>query len=247
MKEYVVIYSTDLHGSVAVYEKIFELAKSEKVKAIIIGGDVAPIELMASLHGVQEQRVFFESYLVPRLKEFRKEHKIGVFMILGNDDFSVNLDVIRKAEKARLLSLMHMKVQALKGSRMHIAGYPYINPTPFMMKDWERSESRIGKDLMAMSKKSDPKKTVYLIHAPPFKTNLDTLWDGRSVGSEGVRKFIEKVQPHMTLHGHIHESPEMTGSYVDKIGETLCINPGNNAIVLFDLHNPDSMERLKFI
>jgi|LGOV01.1.fsa_nt_gb Icc-related predicted phosphoesterase len=70
------------------------------------------------------------------------------------------------------------------------------------------------------------KKTVYVMHAPPFRTNLDVLYDGRSVGSRAIRQFIEKTQPYLTLHGHIHEAPSRSGSYWEKIGNTVCINPG---------------------
>jgi len=42
------------------------------------------------------------------------------------------------------------------------------------------------------------------------------------VGSEAVRKMIEKYQPFLGLHGHIHES---AGSI--RIGETNCVNPGS--------------------
>jgi Icc-related predicted phosphoesterase len=42
------------------------------------------------------------------------------------------------------------------------------------------------------------------------------------VGSKAVRKAIERHQPLIGLHGHIHESP---GVY--KIGRTVCVNPGS--------------------
>ncbi|HXQ36037.1 MAG TPA: hypothetical protein VN843_18620, partial [Anaerolineales bacterium] len=43
-----------------------------------------------------------------------------------------------------------------------------------------------------------------------------------SVGSKAVRKAIEKYQPLLSLHGHIHESRS-----AQKIGKTMCINPGS--------------------
>jgi Icc-related predicted phosphoesterase len=76
-------------------------------------------------------------------------------------------------------------------------------------------------------------KTVFVMHAPPFRTNLDVLYDGRSVGSRAIRQFIEENQPYLTLHGHIHEAPSRSGSYRDKIGNTVCINPGQTTR---DLH-----------
>ena len=41
-------------------------------------------------------------------------------------------------------------------------------------------------------------------------------------GSTTVRKIIEKYQPLVGLHGHIHESPGFV-----KIGRTECLNPGS--------------------
>jgi len=41
-------------------------------------------------------------------------------------------------------------------------------------------------------------------------------------GSRSVRTAIEKTQPLLSLHGHIHESPGAV-----RIGKTLCINPGS--------------------
>jgi Icc-related predicted phosphoesterase len=42
------------------------------------------------------------------------------------------------------------------------------------------------------------------------------------VGSTAVRTVIEKYQPMLGIHGHIHESRGTV-----KIGRTLCINPGS--------------------
>jgi len=41
-------------------------------------------------------------------------------------------------------------------------------------------------------------------------------------GSVAVREAIEKYEPMLGLHGHIHESQS-----VAKIGRTTCINPGS--------------------
>ena len=59
---------------------------------------------------------------------------------------------------------------------------------------------------------------------------------------------MEKEQPLLTLHGHIHESPKMSGSWKDKIGNTICINVGSgypedilNCVVI-DIENLNNME-----
>jgi Icc-related predicted phosphoesterase len=69
---------------------------------------------------------------------------------------------------------------------------------------------------------------VYVMHSPPFRTNLDRLFDGRWIGSRAIRTFIENHQPYLSLHGHIHESSEISGHYWDRIGKTICINPGQS-------------------
>ena len=91
----------------------------------------------------------------------------------------------------------------------------------------------IEEELERLPKERDPSRTVYVMHSPPFKTNLDRLFDGRWVGSQAIRAFVEKYQPYLTLHGHIHESSEISGTYWDRIGKTICINPGQSTEELY--------------
>ena len=44
-----------------------------------------------------------------------------------------------------------------------------------------------------------------------------------SAGSIATRAAIEKYQPLIGLHGHIHESKGMV-----RIGRTICLNPGSD-------------------
>jgi Icc-related predicted phosphoesterase len=64
------------------------------------------------------------------------------------------------------------------------------------------------------------------MHSPPFGTRLDVIQGGKPAGSRSIKTFIEKNQPLLTLHGHIHEAPELSGAYMERIGETLSVNPG---------------------
>ena len=41
-------------------------------------------------------------------------------------------------------------------------------------------------------------------------------------GSTAVRALIERYQPPVALHGHIHESRGAV-----RVGKTMCINPGS--------------------
>jgi len=98
----------------------------------------------------------------------------------------------------------------------------------------------IEEDLLRLSKPFDFKKTIYIMHSPPFGTKLDIIKGGLNCGSHSIRKFIENYQPLLTLHGHIHESPKLTNSYIDRIGNTISINPGQFSYpklqaIVFDL------------
>ena len=84
----------------------------------------------------------------------------------------------------------------------------------------------IEEDLQRLARPTDLKKTIYVMHSPPYGTRLDSIHGGHHVGSKAIKTFVEKSQPLLTLHGHIHESPEVSGSFFDKIGETISVNPG---------------------
>jgi Icc-related predicted phosphoesterase len=100
-------------------------------------------------------------------------------------------------------------------------------------------------------------KAVFLFHTPPHETNLDRVaQDGRKfegvpldlhVGSIAVRRFIEARQPLLTLHGHIHESARLTGSWRDRIGRTHAFTAAHDgpelALVDFDLDQLEDAER----
>jgi Icc-related predicted phosphoesterase len=45
------------------------------------------------------------------------------------------------------------------------------------------------------------------------------------IGSTAVRDAIERHQPLVGLHGHVHESPA-----AQQIGRTQCINPGSEYV-----------------
>ncbi len=86
----------------------------------------------------------------------------------------------------------------------------------------------IAEALAALAGQSDPQRTIYVCHTPPFDTPLDGMPRGRHVGSKALRAFIEQHAPPLTLHGHIHESPEISGRYAVQLGATWSINPGHD-------------------
>jgi Icc-related predicted phosphoesterase len=117
----------------------------------------------------------------------------------------------------------------------------------------------IADDLRQLAAGQHPMdRAVFLFHTPPHETNLDrAALDGKQingvpldlhVGSIAVRRFIESSQPLLTLHGHIHESARLTGSWRDRIGRTHAFSAAHDgpelALVRFDLDHPHGAERL---
>jgi Icc-related predicted phosphoesterase len=238
----IAVFATDLHGEIQDYERVLDVASGKNVKAVIIGGDIAPF-LSATGDVAVNQRDFMEFYLIPRLHDFRKKTKKDVFIMMGNDDLRINSEILEKGEKQGAFSLINQQVCRI--GRKHIAGYSYINEAPFPLKDWEKDEKKIKKDLDRLAKLSNPRKTIYSMHAPPLGTNLDVIFNGEHVGSSAIRKFILEKQPYLTLHGHIHESFRMTGQWKDMLGDTVSVNPGTQSMLVFDINDLKTMQVLR--
>jgi len=102
----------------------------------------------------------------------------------------------------------------------------------------------IADALADLERRSDPARTVYVVHSPPFGTACDRIHGGAHVGSRALRAFLERTQPPLSLSGHIHESPTVSGRFHDAIGRTRVVNPGQFdgdkrwCAVLFDPADP---------
>ena len=67
------------------------------------------------------------------------------------------------------------------------------------------------------------------------------------VGSIAVRRFIEQRQPWITLHGHVHESARLTGSWREQLGRMHAFSAAHDepelAVIRFDVENPATATR----
>jgi Icc-related predicted phosphoesterase len=115
----------------------------------------------------------------------------------------------------------------------------------------------IQDDLKLLVGEEDMENAVLLFHTPPYRTRLDrAALDGHSVdyvpldvhvGSIAVRRFVEERQPLLTLHGHVHESARLTGTWQDQIGRTHLFSAAHDgpelSLVRFDLEHPAGASR----
>ena len=156
---------------------------------------------------------------------------LKVFCSQGNDDMDEVDEIVRSSKNVLLVEGM---VTQLDGHHEMIAS-GWSNRTPWDTHR-EEDEDQLAVRYEAMiCNLRDPRNAVFNIHVPPYKSSLDeapeldknlrpvlagqTL---KTVGSTALRKAIEKYQPLLGLHGHIHE-----GRGATRIGKTLCINPGS--------------------
>jgi len=156
---------------------------------------------------------------------------VRCFVCPGNDDEMEVDDVIRRSD---LVELGEGRMVDIDGWTMISTGWS--NHTPWNTHR-EETEEALGERIEAMAKQiPDASHAIFNLHCPPFKSGLDEapaidadlklLHGGRAlrpVGSTAVRTAIEKHQPLLSLHGHIHESKGAI-----KIGKTLSINPGSS-------------------
>lgn len=115
----------------------------------------------------------------------------------------------------------------------------------------------IQSELAALAGTDSLENATFLFHSPPYNTPIDrAALDGKRVdgvdldlhvGSIAIRSFIEERQPLLTLHGHVHESTRLTGTWKTQIGRTICINGAHDgpelALVRFDPHSPAEATR----
>jgi len=164
---------------------------------------------------------------------------IRMFVTGGNDDSTDVLEAIVRHARDSVVACEDKVVQ-LDDDGHFMLSLGLSNPTPWHTPR-EVSEEELAQHIEQMvSGVSDFTRAVFNLHAPPIDSTLDTCakldWttDPPSVvtsggtpvmygaGSTAVRQAIEKYQPLLSLHGHIHESRGET-----KIGRTVAINPGS--------------------
>lgn len=108
--------------------------------------------------------------------------------------------------------------------------------------------STIAEDLDDLVGDDRLDRAVMLFHGPPYggmldRAALDGMMDDHvpldvHVGSIALQRFIATRQPRLTLHGHVHESARLTGSWREESGRTVSLSAAYDgrelALVRFD-------------
>jgi Icc-related predicted phosphoesterase len=158
---------------------------------------------------------------------------IQCYFAPGNDDPIFVDDILRSS--TTVINPEEGQVDLGDGFTMISVGYS--NKTP-----WD-SPRELPEDELAgyIARQADAlgstDRVIFNFHVPPRETPIDqaALLDAEfrpvmkggmpviaGVGSSAVREALERYQPMLSLHGHIHESRGEA-----RIGRTLAINPGS--------------------
>ncbi|MGQ9824399.1 MAG: metallophosphoesterase family protein [Desulfotomaculales bacterium] len=188
---------------------------------------------------VEVDRIFQEKAMEAmtgwlKLAEERlKDTKIPYYIMPGNDD-PLYIDELLNFSKR----MQNIDGHVVKIGEFEIISISYSHPTRWQYpRDISEEELTQKIDELA-ARVSDMDKCIFNFHVPPYNSDLDLtpeldknlkpVMEGGEMkmvpaGSVAVLKAIEKYQPLLALHGHIHE-----GRGATKIGKTLCINPGSD-------------------
>jgi uncharacterized protein len=154
------------------------------------------------------------------------------FVCPGNDDAFEIDEIVRASPHVTLAEGQVVNID----DHFQMASTGWANQTPWDTYR-EESEGDLQRRLEEMvTGVAANGRLIISAHCPPYNSGLDEAPElddqlrpvsaGHAltpVGSTAVRAVIEKYQPVLSLHGHIHESRG-----VSRIGKTVCLNPGSN-------------------
>ena len=167
--------------------------------------------------------------------------KIPIYGVLGNSD-TVPTQIAPKlglepVDFSKNIDMLHNKITEVKG--YSIIGYHgrvrYLDENIIEAPELMFVEETAAEDLARLFDQTDPKKTIFVTHVPPYGildrvkedwipyavTTYGEKAKNGNIGSNAFRDIALKYRPLLYTFGHVHETPG-----VEKIGETTFINGG---------------------
>jgi Icc-related predicted phosphoesterase len=267
-----ICFASDFHGRPVLYDQLEDLLRRERPDLVILGGDMLPDgqehdpsgTQAAWVHGALAPRIDAYRQAAPGLQV--------ACCMGNHDWLHSEAAVRAEQDAGRLILLRMQRVWNHRGvnflgcpysppSPHYVKDYERLDMAGDALPDFDcavlvtgengvreltveehfRGHPALDEELTTTVTPDDP--WILVAHAPPHDTKLDHLPNlDRPIGSRAVRRFVESRRPLCALHGHVHESAEVTGTYYDEIGGVLCINPGQAHerlhAVLFNTSHP---------
>ncbi len=166
---------------------------------------------------IEEMKKTIDAF-VAKAEERLRPLGAKILVIPGNDEYEEIAQYLNGCQSDVVVPFDGRTVDF--GDGLSLAGFGYSNPTPWHTPR-ELPEEQILEKLERLMSRVDPARTILVAHVPPYDTGIDKapklgpdlkpeLLAGEfqmiPVGSPSVRSIIERYEPVMGLHGHIHES-----------------------------------------
>lgn len=260
-----ILFTSDLHGQKHLYDQLAELAMAVRPEGLILGGDMLPDSGPEDAQAIQADFMStVVRDLLVRLRD--DLGSLQAAMIFGNHETGCAEAAVGRLEDEGLVTFLrpdkviawgevslvgyscappcpywakdYERLDRRGDENTFDEGYVWeakagafrrVNAVQHL-----RTLATMEEDLASVGPADRP--WILVAHSPPAGMQLDRLACGLDVGSEAVADFIRQRQPDVSLHGHVHEAPQMTGQYRRQIGRTLAVNPGQGEQKLAAVH-----------
>ena len=254
------IYTSDIHGDQRKYQKLIDLCEELKIDKIVVGGDLfakyaklrIPVQkdfingylkeyykklldkgiTYIGIVGNDDLIIPCESYY-EMIKDFPniidvdcKKYDLDGISFIGS---SYVLDAPFKRKD-------HIAIEDGQEMPPQKSNVIYVDKCQkeISVEEWKEYRKkyvpRMEDILDNLPKPSEGNKAIYILHDPPANVKLDYCKDGAKPGSKAIYNFLKKSNAYMSLHGHIHESFDLSGIWKSMIGKTISIQAGQSEL-----------------
>lgn len=256
-----ILYVTDLHGDKNKYRKSLEVAVEKDIKVIVNGGDMLPKQCDRHTEQPIFINNFLKDYFteLQRLNitylamlgnddlltvdhlftqvcnEFDNVYNIAGGKVCLNGYEFIGMNNILDHPfgcKDRVVTEKNYIPQRQLSSVAGISN-EYDYDRIYNWLDYSVMKLPHMCDILnGLPKPDDPHKTIYIMHMPPAGLRLGQLrYQDLDIGSVDIYNFLKDKQPLLSLHGHIHESPDtQKGKWINQILQTTCIQTGQTEL-----------------
>ena len=183
---------SDMHGQ---YD-----FKVEPCDIVLICGDIVPLKIQKY---TDDTEVWIKTFFIPWCNNLPCEK---VVFIAGNHDFYFE----RHPDRVKRLlegqdKIVYLDCESYEYKGKTIYGTPWCKPfyNWAFMEETTKSDERY-KDIQHMD--------ILMTHDAPYGVSdillqKDCWWaDGTHIGNLALRNLIERVEPSLNLHGHLHST-----------------------------------------
>lgn len=210
---------SDIHSSIGKFKDLKERVKGRKIDLALFCGDFTNEGSLKVAEELVNEIDFCPLLAIP-----------------GNQDSKEIVEML----ESRRVSLHKKILQFNKFSLIGIGGGKPVH-TFYRLNVGELEAEKFLNNAFAKAKPP----VLLVSHTPAAGTRLEVTNDRVKLGLKALRSAVEKFQPLLLVHGHVHEA---FGE--EKLGRTLCVNTGavkdGKAVFLEISKNSVKVERLEF-